>query len=123
MATFEQGLDKAFEIAWRHSQRSEAIREEVGSDPESIIDQLRVASSHEAFIGALDVLGSLLLLAGKIPVFTPSTEDEGQTQGWIDGSAATANSLMGWARRNDKVTEAEYAGWCAISGVPASAFL
>ena len=71
----------------------------------------------------MDVLGSLLLLGGRIPAFEPSIKDEGRSEGWIEGSTATAASLMGWARRNGKVSETEYAAWCAVSGVPATAFL
>lgn len=114
MATFEQALDKAFEVTWQHSLDLDATRAEAKEVTEEHVGDLMIAGAEQAFIGSVDVLGSLLRLAARIPVFALSSSDE---QGdWADGSSATLVALMEWAREKGRVDDAEYAAWLSIYG-------
>lgn len=114
MATFEQALDAAFEITFRHGQEVDATRANLEDADEHMRDLL-LASTEQTFIGSLDVLGTLLRMAGRIPVFEISLHDS--TDGWMDGSSAALRAMMTWARDNGKITEAEYLAWMSIGSV------
>jgi len=122
MATFEQALDKAFEIAWQRSLEVDRIRETKGASPDDITDALLVEGTEQTFIGTLDVLGSLLLLAGRIDAFeiSPGVDGDGTlagpAEGWIDGSSAVLGVLMKWAHDGGKVDDAEYKTWLSLYG-------
>lgn len=122
MATFEQALDKAFEVAWLRGQDADLIREKKGVQPQDPMDQLIVEGIEQTFTGALDVLGSLLRLAGRIKSFetTPRVGEDGELKGttteWVDGSTAALAALTEWAHDTGRMTDVEYAGYRAIYG-------
>ncbi len=122
MATFEQALDKAFEVAWLRGQDADLIREGKGVQPQDPMDQLIVEGIEQTFTGALDVLGSLLHLAGRIKSFEIASrvgeggELKGTTTEWVDGSTAALRALTEWAYETGRMGEAEYAGYKAIYG-------
>lgn len=112
MATFEQALDKAFEVAWSHSVAVEGARANPDiPDPQE--QEAMVLAAEASFIGAVDVLGSLLRLTGRLPSFGLST-DEGNA--WMEDSAQALAQMMEWAHETGRVTEAEYAGYRAVYG-------
>lgn len=117
MTTFEQALDRAFETAWKHSMKVHEIRDETGSSPEDHLEQLRLACAEEAFVGAVDVLGQLLLLDGRIAAFEASVDSGGHTQRWIEGSSATAALLMDWAHVSGHVSDVDYAAWKSLQAL------
>lgn len=111
MATFEQALDKAFEITFKHGQEvDEAKADTFGMEDEHMRDLL-LASAEQTFIGSLDILGSLLHLAGRIPVFADSSSD--RPGDWADGSRDTLLLMMEWAHKNEKIDKAEFTSWVA----------
>jgi hypothetical protein len=122
MATFEQALSKAFEVAWLRGQDADLIREKKGVQPQDPMDQLIVEGIEQAFTGALDVLGSLLYLAGRIKSFEVASriDDDGELKGttteWVDGSTAALGALTEWAHDTGRMTDVEYAGYRAIYG-------
>lgn len=124
MATFEQALDKAFEMVWLRGQDADLIREKRGTEPPDIMDQLLVEGTEQAFLGAIDVLGSLLHLAGRIESFetAPRVGEDGEmkapTEAWVVGSTAALGALTEWAHGNGRMSDAEYAGYKAIYGAP-----
>lgn len=112
MATFEQGLDKAFEITFIHGQEAEEARTCTAlMEDERMADLLRV-SAEQTFIGSLDILGAMLYAAGRIPVFAHSSED--RPDEWANGSRGALLAMMQWASENKKITEAEYVSWMAV---------
>lgn len=125
MATFEQGLDVAFEVAWKRSLDVDKTREaKSGSD--KIEDKILIEGVVQTFIGAVEVLGFLLLLAGRVDTFGlsgGSLDEEGNpsmaTEGWIEGSPDVLSAMMGWAREKGHLEEAEYLAWKALYGTGA----
>lgn len=122
MATFEQALDKAFEVAWLRGQDADLIHAKKDSGPEDVLDQIIVAGIEQAFIGALDVLGSLLALSGRIKSFevAPRVTSDGElvdaAEEWADDSTTVLRALTEWAYETGRMGEAEYAGFKAIYG-------
>lgn len=120
MATFEQALDTAFEITFLHGQEVDAARTSTALMEDEQMADLLMASAEQTFIGSLDILGTMLHMAGRIQVFAHSSSH--RPGDWADGSRDALLAMMEWARENKKITEAEYAGWMAVQnhGVPAS---
>jgi hypothetical protein len=121
MATFEQALDAAFEVAWVRGQDVDRVRAKFGANPEKSDDELLVEGVNQTFIGAVNTLAALLHLAGRIGSFetTPWISEDGEALGdsptWADGSSATVNLLVEWAHDNGRMDDAEYAAWKAVS--------
>lgn len=112
MATFEQALDKAFEVAWEHSVAVEGARANPDiPDPQA--HDAMVLSAEASFIGAVDTLGSLLHLAGRLPSYELSTQEGDE---WMKDSTQALAEMMEWAHENGRITEAEYAGYRAVYG-------
>lgn len=117
MATFEQALDKTFEVTWKLGKDVDRVHEKYGRVPTDEGHTLLVESVESAFHGAVNVLGSLLHLSGKIEIFEMSggIAVDGTLRGdsveWADGSSATLRALMDWGLSNQKVTHAEYTAW------------
>jgi hypothetical protein len=113
MATFEQALDKAFEVTWQHSVAVEGARANPDI-PDPQVHEAMVLSAEASFIGAVDILGSLLHLSGRLPSFELSTDEGDQ---WMKDSTQALAQMMEWAHENGRITEAEYAGYRAVYGV------
>lgn len=112
MATFAQALDKAFEVAWEHSVAVEGAR----ANPDILDPQVHeamVLAAEASFVGAVDVLGSLLHLNGRLPSYELSTQEG---DGWMKDSTQALVQMMEWAHENGRITEAEYAGYRAVYG-------
>lgn len=119
MTKFEQAIDKAFEVAWEHSVAVEGAR----ADPDAIDPQTHEAmslSAEASFIGAVDVLGSLLHLDGRLPSYELST---GEGEEWMKDSIQALALMMEWARESNRITEAEYAGYRAVYGPSGTAVI
>lgn len=121
VATFEQGLDVAFEVAWKRSLDVDKVHEaKSGSD--KVEDKILIEGVVQTFIGAVEVLGSLLLLAGRVDTFglTGSLDEEGNpgmaTGGWIEGSSDVLSAMMTWARDHGHLEEAQYLAWKSLYG-------
>lgn len=111
MNTFDDALAKAFEITFKHGQEvDEAKLNTLGMEDEHMRDLL-LASAEQTFIGSLDILGSLLYLAGRIPVFADSSSD--RLGDWADGSGSAMLLMMEWAHKNKKIEDAEFTSWVA----------
>lgn len=113
MTTFEQALDKAFEVTWQHSLEIEEARAEAAEIEDEHTRDLMTASAEQTFIGSVDILGSLLHLAGRVPAFALSTIEDRQGD-WADGSSATLVALMEWAHKEGKVDDVEYAAYLSL---------
>lgn len=113
MATFEQALDKAFEVTWRLGEDVDVVTKAKGHSINHM-DELIVEGTHQTFIGAVSVLGSLLLLAGRIGTFRigdpakPNGDPGGVTAGWVEGSSQVSKALGDWGLANGRISQAEY---------------
>lgn len=116
VATFEQALEKAFEVAWRHSEDLDTVVKAKGNSTDHM-DELLTEGARQTYIGAVDVLGSLLLLAGRIGTFemSPPVKANGEpgkeATGWIEGSSLTSVALVNWALTNGRIPQDKYDLW------------
>lgn len=113
MATFEQALDKAFEVTWRLGEDVDVVTKVKGHSADHM-DELMIEGTHQTFIGAVNVLGSLLLLAGRIDTFEmvepvePNGDPGRVTAGWVEGSSLASKALGDWGLANGKISQADY---------------